>query len=106
MFYEVKKEGFDKKDQIGTVTLNRPQKMNTFSTQLANELNDALLQLDKDNEVRVVIIKGAGKAFSMGVDINEFHGKTLPEYRKWITLMDKMHLTIASMGKPVIAIKT
>jgi len=93
----------EKKDQIGIITLNRPQKFNTFSTQLAEELNAALRQLDEDLEVRVVIIKGAGKVFSTGIDVSEFYGKTPSEYHRWLTLMDQMHFTIASMGKPVIA---
>jgi enoyl-CoA hydratase/carnithine racemase len=93
----------EKKNQVGIITLNRPQKFNTFSSLMAEELNTALSKLDEDTEVRVVIIKGAGKAFSTGIDINEFHGKTPSEYHKWLTLMDQMHFTIASMGKPVIA---
>src|SRR4030043_1127712 len=93
----------EKKNKIGMITLNRPQKFNTFNTQMAEELNTALRQLDEDPEVRVVIIKGAGKAFSTGIDVSEFHGKTPSEYHRWLTLMDQMHLTIASMGNPVIA---
>lgn len=93
----------EKKEQVGLITLNRPQKFNTFNTQMAEELNAALQQLEKDGEVRVVILKGAGKVFSTGIDITEFHGKTPSEYKNWITLMDQMHFTIASMGKPVIA---
>jgi enoyl-CoA hydratase/carnithine racemase len=90
-------------NQIGILTLNRPQKFNTFNTQLAEELNAALRKLDEDVEVRVVIIKGAGKAFSTGIDVSEFQGKTPSEYYRWLTLMNQMHFTIASMGKPVIA---
>jgi enoyl-CoA hydratase/carnithine racemase len=93
----------EKKDQIGLIILNRPQKFNTFNTRLAEELNAAFRQLDEDAEVRVVIIKGAGKVFSTGIDVSEFHGKTPSEYHQWLTPMDQMHLTIASMGKPVIA---
>jgi enoyl-CoA hydratase/carnithine racemase len=93
----------EKKDQVGLITLNRPQKFNTFSTQLAEDLNVALRQLDGDAEVRVIIIKGAGKVFSTGIDVSEFHGKTASEHYRWFTLMDQMHLTIASMEKPVIA---
>ena len=93
----------EKKEQIGIITLNRPEKFNTFSTPLAEELNTALRQLDEDQEVRVVIVKGAGKVFSTGIDVSEFHGKTPFEYHRWLTLMDQMHLTIASMEKPVIA---
>jgi enoyl-CoA hydratase/carnithine racemase len=92
-----------KKDQIGIITLNRPQKFNTFNSRMAEELNTALCQLDEEAEVRVVIVKGSGKVFSTGIDVGEFHGKTPSEYHKWLTLMDQMHFTIASMGKPVIA---
>jgi|UniRef100_A0A7C3Z2E4 enoyl-CoA hydratase/carnithine racemase len=93
----------EKKDLIGTITLNRPEKLNTFSSALARELNEALRQMDGDGEVRVVVVKGAGKAFSTGIDISEFAGKTAQEYQEWISLMDEMHLTIADMAKPVIA---
>jgi enoyl-CoA hydratase/carnithine racemase len=93
----------EKKDKIGILTLNRPQKFNTFTKQLAEELNTAIRQMDEDVEVRVVIIKGAGKVFSTGIDVSEFQGKAPSEYHPWLSLMDQMHLTIASMGKPVIA---
>ena len=53
----------EKKNQIGILTLNRPQKFNTFNSQMAEELNAALRQLDEDAEIRVVIVKGVGKVF-------------------------------------------
>jgi enoyl-CoA hydratase/carnithine racemase len=93
----------EKKDRLSFITLNRPDKMNTFSSQLARELNEALRQADADDQVQVVIVKGAGKAFSTGIDIAEFPGKTAQEYQAWSALMDEMHLTIAAMAKPVIA---
>ncbi len=93
----------DKKDRVGVVTLNRPEKFNTFSTALAQELNDSLRSLDKDEEVQVVIVKGAGKAFSTGIDLAEFPGKSTLEYQRWIGLMDEMHNTVANLSKPVIA---
>jgi len=101
MSYEtliVKKEG-----PLGWISLNRPEQFNTFSSTLAQELNNALREFDKDDEIRVVIVKGEGKAFSTGIDIREFHGKSAQEYHAWISLMDEMHFTIASMKKPVIA---
>ncbi len=93
----------EKRDQVGFLTLNRPEKLNTFSRQLARELNDALRQLDADDQVRVVILKGSGKAFSTGIDISEYPGQTPQEYQAWSELMDEMHLTVAGMSKPVIA---
>ncbi len=92
-----------KKDQIGTISLNRPKQFNTFSTTMAQELNEALIQMESNGEVRVVIVKGEGKAFSTGIDVSEFEGKTASEYHTWINLMNEMNMTIASMGKPVIA---
>jgi enoyl-CoA hydratase/carnithine racemase len=93
----------EKRNQLGIITLNRPQKFNTFNSQMAEELNTVLRQLDEDADVRVVIVRGAGRVFSTGIDVSEFHGKTPSEYHRWLTLMDQMHFTIASMGKPVIA---
>jgi enoyl-CoA hydratase/carnithine racemase len=66
----------DYQDQLGILTLNRPDKMNTFSSQLARELNAGLRLLDQMDQVRVIIVKGAGRAFSTGIDIAEFPGKT------------------------------
>lgn len=93
----------EKRDRLGFLTLNRPEKLNTFSSQLARELNDQLRLLDGDPQVQVIIVRGAGRAFSTGIDISEFGGKSAQEYQHWISLMDEMHLTIAGMAKPVIA---
>ena len=92
-----------KKDYIGTITLNRPESMNTFNVPLSTELNEALMDMEKDPEVRVVVIKGEGKAFCAGIDVNDLEGKTPLEYKRWVDNMEKMSLTIAAMGKPVIA---
>ena len=93
----------EEKDQMGILTLNRAEKFNTFTTQMAEEMNTALGEFEQKGSIRVAIIKGAGKAFSTGIDVDEFRAKTPSEYKGWITLMNQMHRTIASMGKPVIA---
>ncbi len=93
----------EKKDYIGVITLNRPEQMNTFNVPLSTELNAALLDMENDPEIRVVIIKGAGRAFCAGIDVNDLKGKTPLEYKNWVDNMEQMSLTIASMGKPVIA---
>ena len=93
----------EKRDQIGFMTLNRPQAMNTFNVPFARELNDALWDLEKDPEVRVVVIDANGKHFSTGISLDEFKGKTSKEYREFIHLMDEHNHTIAKMKKPVIA---
>jgi enoyl-CoA hydratase/carnithine racemase len=93
----------ERKNRVGIITLNRQDHMNTFSTLLARELNAALDELENEGHIRVVLIKGAGKSFCAGIDLAEFSGKTLLEYRDWIGWMERMNLTIAGMGKPVIA---
>jgi enoyl-CoA hydratase/carnithine racemase len=93
----------ERRDRVGIITLNRPDHMNTFSTALARELTGALEELENEGHIRVVVIKGAGKSFCAGIDLAEFSGKTLLEYRRWIGWMERMNLTIAGMGKPVIA---
>ncbi|UCF83085.1 MAG: enoyl-CoA hydratase/isomerase family protein [Desulfobacteraceae bacterium] len=93
----------DQENHVGTITLNRPEQLNTFSSEMARELNQALIQLDNDKEVRVVVVKGAGKAFSTGIDVAEFFRKSLRQYREWVGLMEQMNHVIAYMKKPVIA---
>jgi enoyl-CoA hydratase/carnithine racemase len=92
-----------KEEYIGTITLNRPESLNTFTIQLAKDLNDALYDMDNDNEVRVIIIKGAGKGFCAGIDVNGLDGKSPVELYEWVEAMEKMSITIANMAKPVIA---
>jgi enoyl-CoA hydratase/carnithine racemase len=77
--------------------------MNTFNVPFARELNDALWEMEKDPEVRVVVIDANGKHFSTGIALEEFKGKTPKEYREFIRLMDEHNHTIAQMKKPVIA---
>ncbi len=93
----------EQKEHVGVITLNRPETMNTFSSEMAKELNQALIQFDNDKEVRVVVVKGAGKAFSVGIDVSEFFGKSQREYKEWVGLMERMNHVIAYMKKPVIA---
>ena len=52
----------NREDHIGIITLNRPDELNTFSSEMAIELNQALTQLDNDKNIRVLIIKGAVNA--------------------------------------------
>lgn len=97
----------DKKDdgKIGIITLNRPGALNTFNAALARDLSQALLDLDQDSGVRVIIINGAGKCFSAGIDVSPevFEKMTTCEYYDWITLMEKAIVVISKIKKPVIA---
>lgn len=89
-------------DNIGVITLNKPEKHNTFDVPFARALNDALWKFEQDNRVKVVLIKAKGKNFSTGIALNEFKNKTSQEYRNFLHLMDEHNHTIARMKKIVI----
>ncbi|MYD54861.1 MAG: enoyl-CoA hydratase [Chloroflexi bacterium] len=59
----------DISDQIGTITLDRPEKLNALSRDLHNEMVEAANQLQADDDVRVVIVTGAGRGFCSGADL-------------------------------------
>lgn len=90
-------------DHIGEITLNRPDSLNTFTLDLASSLNEALMNLDADKSVRVIIIKGAGKAFCAGIDVGDFFDKSTMEYREWIECMETPLIAMSKIKKPVIA---
>jgi enoyl-CoA hydratase/carnithine racemase len=90
-------------NHVAEITMNRPEQMNTFDSVMAGELYRALLEAEEDKRVRVVLLKGAGKTFCAGIDVNELAGKTTLEYREWIERMERPLIAISKMKKPVIA---
>jgi enoyl-CoA hydratase/carnithine racemase len=58
-------------DSIGTITLNRPEKLNAFTSTMREELISAFGRADEDDEVRVIIVTGAGRAFCAGADLSK-----------------------------------
>jgi 3-hydroxypropionyl-coenzyme A dehydratase len=88
---------------IAWVYLNRPEKLNALNEQVLDELKSALAELENNNDVRVIVITGNGKAFSAGADITQFtqlNGYTAWKFaRKGRQVMD----FIESLSKPTIA---
>jgi 2-(1,2-epoxy-1,2-dihydrophenyl)acetyl-CoA isomerase len=97
----------EKKDGVATVTLNRPEKYNAFAGRMRQEIVEVIDDVAGDREVRVVVITGAGKAFCVGGDVNEFVSGTTKALETTVSserhAMCKAALTINSMEKPVIA---
>jgi enoyl-CoA hydratase/carnithine racemase len=62
---------YDVDDRIATITLNRPDKLNAFTGTMREELIDAFDKADGDDDVRVVIVTGAGRAFCAGADLSK-----------------------------------
>jgi enoyl-CoA hydratase/carnithine racemase len=63
-------------DHVATITLNRPERMNTISGPMLDQLTERLLQADRDRDVRVIVITGTGRAFCAGLDIKAQAGGT------------------------------
>jgi enoyl-CoA hydratase/carnithine racemase len=61
-------------DRILTLTLNRPEKLNAFTTQMQSELIDAIDRADADDAVRAIIVTGAGRGFCAGADLSSGPG--------------------------------
>lgn len=89
---------------VRVITLSRPERLNTFSTRLADELDQALRAFDDDAEVRAIVVQGAGNAFSAGIDLTEYEGlEGHDEYLEWVEGMEEPFRTLADMGTPVVA---
>ncbi|MDH5634923.1 MAG: enoyl-CoA hydratase/isomerase family protein, partial [Candidatus Bathyarchaeota archaeon] len=74
---------YEKSEGIATVTLNRPDALNAWSTELAQEFLGAMEDARNDESIKVVIITGAGeKAFSAGADIKAMKGMTALKARE------------------------
>jgi enoyl-CoA hydratase/carnithine racemase len=58
-------------EYVATITLNRPERMNTISSAMLNELTSTLIRANEDRDVRVVVLTGTGRAFCAGLDLNE-----------------------------------
>ena len=96
-------------DRVATITLNRPERMNAFTVRMCHELIAALDRADEDDEVRSVIVTGAGKAFCAGADLGSgggtFDGSQAGSTRTVDTHRDEgglVALRIYEMKKPVI----
>jgi len=93
----------EKKGKIGYLTLNRPKVFNAVNAQLISEFGEALNEVEKDDDIWVLIITGAGKAFQAGADISELVKMTPLELHEWNHDMLENWRTIERLKKPVIA---
>lgn len=92
---------YEKEGGVSIVTLNRPERLNAINFQLASDLYNVLEAIDQDEEVRAVILTGAGRGFCAGADIKEMadpNAKRLPIGMRY-TFFNKLE----DLGKPVIA---
>ncbi|HPW68272.1 MAG: enoyl-CoA hydratase-related protein [Desulfomonilia bacterium] len=93
----------EKKNHIGYLVLNRPEVLNAISQKLIAELTDALARVNEDEEIKVLIITGAGKGFQAGADIRELNNLKPIDFLRWDNGLVRMTAAIEKLRQPVIA---
>ncbi|MEW6262702.1 MAG: enoyl-CoA hydratase [Thermodesulfobacteriota bacterium] len=95
---------YHKEESLGWITLNRPESLNALTAQLKRELASCLDEIEADDEVKAVIITGAGKAFCVGADIKERTRMNLsgPRFYFFQRKTQDLFLKIENFMKPVI----
>ena len=97
---------YEKTPPRATITLNRPERLNAFDFRMLRELARACEDASWDDEIRVVVLTGAGRAFCVGADLKEWSAEYLgnPEgYWKWFGAFTDAHDRLREIGKPTLA---
>lgn len=99
---------YEIKDRIATLTLNRPERLNALGDTLREDLYDAVLKSTADDEVRVLVITGAGRGFCSGGDVKSMNeraqsGQSAPITEKTSPVRDRTVLAMRDCPKPIIA---
>ena len=100
---------FDVSDGIATITLNRPEKLNAYTTEMGEEVTHAFRSVERDEDVRVVILTGAGKAFCAGADLEHLKahesGKNVSKGPRLgeEDFLRKLPLEMQESSKPILA---
>ncbi len=93
---------YDKREQVVWITLNQPTAGNAISLKMASELSDACRDINQDDDVRAVIVTGAGNVFCSGVDLDDLDSPATNKQGRWnpASIASK---SVASVDCPVIA---
>lgn len=93
------------KNRIGYITINRPEALNALSSQVLADLNEVLDQVEKSEEIRVVIVTGAGeKAFVAGADIKEMDLMSPIQAFEYMTFANDTFTRLSDLRQPTIAV--
>jgi len=97
---------FETKKNIAYITLNRPDRLNSFDMKLGEELFDVLKKINSENDIRAVVIKGTGKGFCGGGDVKEMHNATDKSkfLRDLTKVIHKCVIEMRKMEKPIIGV--
>ncbi|MEX2752412.1 MAG: enoyl-CoA hydratase/isomerase family protein, partial [Candidatus Freyarchaeota archaeon] len=97
---------FEKRDGIGKITLNRPDALNALTMEVFEKLREYFTMIREDDDVKLMVITGAGRAFSAGLDLSLLGGSLLQNVSKLRTFLRGLQDTLSmpeSIEKPSIA---
>jgi enoyl-CoA hydratase len=97
---------FERAGAIGLLTLSRPQRLNAINKQMLGELQDALTEVERDEALRVLVVKGAGGNFSSGFDLQEQMLTRPSGFATWREILDRDFCAVMRfwhLKKPTIA---
>jgi len=94
---------FDAKNAVGTITLNHPEKRNALSLAMLRELSSLLDEIKVREDVKSLIIRGAGKVFCSGHNLNEMLGQGMADYTNIFEVCGSFMMKLQSLPQPVIA---
>ena len=99
---------FQSQENIAVITFNRPDVLNIFRRSMFQKLIDLFDIIEKDDNIRVVLLTGAGRAFSAGIDLDEvshlFNGTmTMEQARSELDEMQELTRRMVNLTKPIIS---
>ena len=97
---------YEKAPPRATITLNRPEVLNAFDFRMLRELARACEDASWDDDIRAVVVTGAGRAFCVGADLKSWAADYLgnpKEYWKWFGAFKDAHDKLREIGKPTVA---
>jgi enoyl-CoA hydratase/carnithine racemase len=97
---------YEKEPPRATITLNRPDVLNAFDFRMLREITRACEDASWDDDIRVVVVTGSGRAFCVGADLKSWAADYLgkpKEYWKWFGAFKDMHDKLREIGKPTLA---
>jgi enoyl-CoA hydratase/carnithine racemase len=97
---------YEKTPPRATITLNRPEVLNAFEFRMLRELARACEDSSWDDDIRVIVLTGAGRAFCVGADLKSWSADYLgnpKEYWKWFGAFKDAHDKLREIGKPTLA---
>jgi enoyl-CoA hydratase len=92
----------EKIKRVGVLTLNRPDRLNAWNSEMRNEIIAALKEFDADPNIASIVMTGAGRAFSAGQDLAEAHGFDSARAVEWIGEWENYYKTLRNLSEPLV----